>query len=402
MKSVWALGTVAALLIVWAPSAVEAQDRVADAEQAFRSDVHAAAKLTCQSCHAGGAGTAATPTYPPIARTSVPALCAKCHSDAAYMRQFDPQVRVDQYSQYLTSAHGKALAKGETRVATCSDCHGAHGIVRVRDPRSAVAPLNAAKTCAKCHADAERMKAFGKEATAFADWSTSVHATALLKRGDTSAPTCNTCHGSHGATPPGVMQVANVCSQCHVREAELFNASPKKAIFDAMGQAECLVCHGNHGIQPPTDALIGLDEKAACATCHDAASNGAKTIVAFREGLDGISTRLETASAIVGRAEHAGMLVDDAHRSLQEAREQQIQSRVLVHAFAPAPFAEAAAKGREAVERALHGGESALEELQMRRRGLGVATLFIIGFLITLWWKIRRLSADRGSQTPAG
>ena len=71
--------------------------------------------------------------------------------------------------------------------------------------------------------------------------SSSVHADALLKRGDTSAPTCNTCHGSHGATPPGITEVANVCAQCHVREAQNFSAGPKKAIFDAMGQAECLV-----------------------------------------------------------------------------------------------------------------------------------------------------------------
>jgi predicted CXXCH cytochrome family protein len=348
----------------------------------------------------GTAAAAATP-YPSIPRTAIPALCAKCHSDAAYMRQFDPQVRVDQYSQYLTSAHGKAISKGETRVAVCADCHGAHGMVRVRDPRSPVAPLNAAKTCAHCHADAERMKAFGKEATPFADWSSSVHATALLKRGDTSAPTCNTCHGSHGATPPGVTQVANVCAQCHVREAELFNASPKKAIFDSMGQAECLVCHSNHGIQPPGDALVGLDEKAVCATCHDATTNGAKTIAAFRESLDGISSRLDAAKAIVDRAEQAGMLVDDARRALQETREQQIQSRVLIHTFALSPFAETAAKGRDLADRAYRGGEGVLEELQIRRRGLGVATLFITGFLLTLWRKIRRLRPESGGPNTA-
>ena len=77
---------------------------------------------------------------PPIARTAIAPLCAKCHADAAYMRKFAPQVRVDQYAQYQTSVHGKQMAKGETRVATCSDCHQAHGIVPVRDTRSPVAP----------------------------------------------------------------------------------------------------------------------------------------------------------------------------------------------------------------------------------------------------------------------
>jgi predicted CXXCH cytochrome family protein len=320
-------------------------------------------------------------------------MCAKCHGDAAYMRAFDPRVRIDQFTQYLTSAHGKAMARGEGRAATCSDCHGAHGITRVRDSRSPVAPLNAARTCANCHADPQRMKAVGHEATPFADWSTSVHATALLKRGDTSAPTCNTCHGSHGATPPGVTQVASVCAQCHVREAELFNASPKKAIFDAMGQAECLVCHSNHAIQPPADTMVGLAEPAVCVTCHDAAGSGAQTIVGLREGLDGLATTLERARAVVDQAEHAGMLVDEARVALQEAREQQIQSRVLVHTFAMKPFGEANVRGTEAAARAQRAGEDALAELQMRRRGLAVATLFIVGFLGTLLWKIRRLPA---------
>ena len=209
-------------LTISASSAV-AQTTEATAQQGFKEDVHASAGLTCAACHQG-----APASYAPIVRTAIAPLCAKCHSDPAYMKGFDPQVRVDQYAQYLTSTHGKRMASGETGTATCSDCHGAHGIRRVRDARSSVAPVNVAETCAKCHADPVRMAAFNREPTPFKDWSASVHAAALLKRGDASAPTCSTCHGSHGATPPGVTQVANVCAQCHIREAELFRASPKK------------------------------------------------------------------------------------------------------------------------------------------------------------------------------
>lgn len=266
-------------------------------------------------------------------------------------------------------------------------------MVRASDPRAPVAPLHVAKTCATCHADRVRMAAFGREATPFADWSTSVHATALLKRGDTSAPACSTCHGSHGATPPGVTEVANVCAQCHVREADLFRASPKKAIFDGMGQAECLVCHENHAIHQPADAWVGLEQGAVCATCHDASTKGAQTINGVRLGLDALTRGLASAESVVERARRAGMLVDDARVMLQEAREHQIQARVLVHTFADKPFADVAAKGLEAVQRAERAGEVALEELQYRRRGLAVATLVIIGFLITLGWKIRRLAA---------
>jgi predicted CXXCH cytochrome family protein len=307
------------------------------------------------------------------------------------MRKFDPQVRVDQMSQYLTSAHGRALLKGETRAATCSDCHTAHAVMRVRDPRSPVAPRNVAKTCAQCHADAERMKLFGHDANVFTDWSSSVHAHALLSRGDTSAPTCSTCHGSHGATPPGVTEVANVCAQCHVREAQNFTAGPKKAIFDALGQAECLVCHGNHAIQPPSHTLIGITEGTVCATCHDASGKGVATIRNFRDSSDGLEAALRSAEAVVDRAEHAGMLVDSARLAVQEAHEQRVQSRVAIHTFTDQPFTEIVATGLEAARRAEQAGQSALEELQNRRRGLGIATLLIVGFLVTLWVKIRRL-----------
>jgi predicted CXXCH cytochrome family protein len=367
-------------------TALFAQDRTA-LDAAFKDSVHAAAGLDCASCHRGQLPGG----YTGIPRGSIAAMCASCHADAAYMRKFDPQVRVDQHAQYLTSAHGRAMQKGELRVATCSDCHSSHAVVRVRDSRSPVAPLNAARTCARCHGDAERMGAFGKDATVFTDWSSSVHADALLKRGDTSAPTCNTCHGSHGATPPGITEVANVCAQCHVREAENFKAGPKKEIFDTMGQAECLVCHGNHAIKPPTHAMLGLGEEAVCASCHDAGSNGASTIKQFRDGLDGLTAAMTAATAMVDRAEHAGMLVEDGRLALRDATEQYVQSRVAIHTFRDEPFKGIAAKGRAAAEQAEQAGVAALMELQNRRRGLAVATVLIVGFLITLWVKIRRL-----------
>jgi predicted CXXCH cytochrome family protein len=367
-------------------TALFAQDRTA-LDAAFKDSVHAAAGLSCASCHQEQSAGA----YAAIPRGRIAATCASCHADAAYMRKFDPQVRVDQYAQYLTSAHGRGMQKGELRVATCSDCHSSHAVVRVRDSRSPVAPLNAAKTCAQCHGDAERMTPFGKDAKVFTDWSSSVHAEALLKRGDTSAPTCNTCHGSHGATPPGVTEVANVCAQCHVREADNFKAGPKKAIFDDMGQAECLVCHGNHAIQPPGHAMIGVAEPAVCASCHDASSNGAATIKRFRDGLEGLTSAMSAATTVVDRAEHAGMLVEDGRLALREATEQYVQSRVAIHTFKDEPFQEIASRGRTAAANAEAAGVAALMELQNRRRGLAVATVLIVGFLVTLWVKIRRL-----------
>jgi len=380
-----------AVAAVFANRPVLAQPQIADPQAAFKNDVHATAGLTCASCHVARPGQSPNADIAGPKRTEVAALCGKCHSDAAYMRKFAPQVRIDQLSQYVTSAHGKRMATGDDRAATCSDCHGAHGVARVTDTRSPVAPLNAAKTCARCHADSNRMTPFKRDAAVFTDWSASVHAAALLTRGDTSAPTCNTCHGSHGATPPGVTDVANVCAQCHVREAELFRASPKKEIFDGMGQAECLACHSNHRIEHPADAWIGTNDEAVCSTCHDATTESAKTIAGFKDGLARLNDQIVQAGEVLDRAARAGMLVDDGRAALREAHEGQIQARVSIHAFADKPFAELMSKGIEASDHGRQAGEAALHEIQVRRQGLGVATLLVLAFLAALGLKIRRL-----------
>jgi cytochrome c553 len=39
-------------------------------------------------------------------------------------------------------------------------------------------------------------------------------------RGDLSAPTCSTCHGNHGATPPGVAQTVSRTLNCDQNSRE--------------------------------------------------------------------------------------------------------------------------------------------------------------------------------------
>jgi predicted CXXCH cytochrome family protein len=368
-----------------APPARSTPDQAA---AAFNDDVHAKAGLGCESCH--GQKTSSG-SYAPVARTAIAPMCATCHADASFMRKFAVQVRIDQYAQYQTSVHGRQMANGETRVATCSDCHHSHGIVQVRDTRSPVAPAHVAGTCAACHTDAARMSPFNRSPDVFSDWSKSVHADALLKRGDRSAPTCNTCHGSHGATPPGIDAVANVCAQCHVREAELFKASKKAAVFAEMGQSDCLTCHSNHHIVAPDQTWISLEGEAICATCHDETTPGALVIRSVRKGFDDLQQRMRDAEGVLSRAETAGMLIEDGKLAMHDATEAHVRMRVLVHAFASPPFDEVLEEGLAAADKSRAVGDAAMDELQYRRRGLAVATLLILGFLATLFVKIRQL-----------
>ena len=142
---------------------------------------------------------------------------------------------------------------------------------------------------------------------------------------------------------------------------------------------------------------VGLQESAVCARCHDETSGGARTIVAVRQGLDRLGDQIATAEDTLSRAERAGMLVDDGRGAQREATNNWIHSRVLVLGCAVKPFDEMAGQGFAASARARRVGDDALAELQFRRQGLWLATFLILGFLVTLWWKIRQLPPAESS-----
>lgn len=234
---------------------------------AWAHDVHAAAGLGCESCHGGdpspslakddeAAMTKEKGFHAPPGRLEVAGFCARCHSDAAYMKRFNPQIRVDQLAEYRTSVHGKRNAEGDSIPATCTDCHGAHGIRQVTSPESPVFATNVPATCARCHGDAILMAPYEIPTDQYEAYSASAHAAALLDRGDVAAPACNDCHGNHGAAPPGVESVARVCGHCHGREAVLFGGSFKKPLFEEQEIPECSVCHDHHRILHPTPELF--------------------------------------------------------------------------------------------------------------------------------------------------
>lgn len=323
---------------------------------AFADDVHAEVGLSCHDCHGGdpdprladdmfAAMDDALPVNPYLgvpARTAIPGACGRCHSDPVFMRRYDPGARADQEEQYWTSHHGLALAGGDTAVATCVDCHGAHGIRRPEDPASPVHATRVADTCAGCHADpvhmAGRTLPDGRPLPVdqYARWRQSVHAQALLEREDLSAPTCNDCHGNHGATPPGVGAVAFVCGQCHGREAELFRASPKSegllehgellaaagaegcaachsdpepqaALTDVRSLVECETCHGNHLVVRASVALLSPLPETPCAFCHQ----GVEPPGLEQEPERRRRNYLETEHGLVARAAAEGLEGDD-------------------------------------------------------------------------------------------
>jgi hypothetical protein len=146
----------------------------------FGTDIHSKHGFRCNDCHGGDPNSddleismSASRGFvgkPP--RTTIPKLCARCHSDATVIHKFRPQQRIDQLAQYQTSVHGKRLASGDEAVATCIDCHSVHDIRETKDPQSPTYPLRLPATCARCHASAEHMAKYKISTTQFADYKT--------------------------------------------------------------------------------------------------------------------------------------------------------------------------------------------------------------------------------------
>lgn len=68
--------------------------------------------------------------------------CGRCHGEIA--------------RTYFDTYHGKVSQLGYTKTAKCYDCHGAHDIHKVADPRSHLSRENVVATCQKCHPGATR------------------------------------------------------------------------------------------------------------------------------------------------------------------------------------------------------------------------------------------------------
>jgi predicted CXXCH cytochrome family protein len=375
--------------------------------QDFSTSIHAQKGLTCTNCHGGDAST-----YDPaismgraagftghIERSHIPALCAKCHSDAAYMRGYNPSLRTDQFSQYQTSVHGILLAKGDTHVAVCTDCHTAHTIYPPNDPQSSVYPLNVAQTCAHCHSNAEYMRGYKIPTDQFALYAKSVHHDALVVRGDLSAPTCPTCHGSHGAAPPGVVSVQRICSTCHVFNQQLFDSGPHKDAFALMNLPGCITCHSNHGIAHPNDAMIGTEKGAICVTCHVVGDPGYLAAGTMHAGLVNLDAQIARSDQILTRAENSGVEVGESQLELAEARDDLTKARVTIHSVRVDAVDQNIQAGLQVTQKTWQAGLGALAELKYRRTGLTISLATIMLVLVAIGLLIRRLESKNADAT---
>jgi formate dehydrogenase gamma subunit len=235
---------------------------------------------SCQSCH-GSAHMVLPASDPrsPVSKQHLPDTCSSCHSDPALAAKYMfAEVRpVDAWRQ---SVHGRAIAEGNLKAASCSDCHGTHDILPASDPRSRIWKQNVAATCGRCHAGV------------YQTYASSIHGQAVA-RGVLQAATCTDCHSEHKILAPGnpgsTVYMANVsqeaCSRCHADtqlmagfdlpqdRVPTYEDSYHGLAAREGGQtvANCASCHGVHNIYPSSDPRSTVNRAnlgKTCGQCH--------------------------------------------------------------------------------------------------------------------------------------
>ena len=247
--------------------------------QAIHNGVKAA---TCLDCHTkNGDMTTILPASDPgstINRATIAETCGKCHGDKSVMQGSGISNRP--FLSYRESVHAKAMARGNTSAAVCTDCHNSHDIQPASNAQSSIAKVNIPATCGKCHA------------TEAAEFIQSVHGQAVA-RGVSRAPVCTDCHGIHNIKMPHDQNAATVmtalatdtCAKCHEGVAltqEFGVASGRVSSYEnsyhglasQMGSkvvANCASCHGVHNILPSSDprSMISAGNlQQTCGQCH--------------------------------------------------------------------------------------------------------------------------------------
>jgi cytochrome b subunit of formate dehydrogenase/uncharacterized protein with PIN domain len=258
---------------------------------AFNRSAHK--DLQCVSCHADLARSE-FPHKAPLP----PVNCGACHKE--------------EQKQFSDSLHGKAMERGDNLAPRCRNCHGYHDILPVSNPGSKVSPLNIPYVCGSCHSESSPVQIQREihQDHIIENYSESIHAEGLFKKGLSVSATCVSCHSAHQilahTDPRSSISKGNItgtCLKCHgqiesvhrkVINGELWEKRPqsipvcvdchqphkaRKVFYDqGVADKDCLMCHGKKEITAAGDGrslFVNVDEvkdsmhvKIACAQCH--------------------------------------------------------------------------------------------------------------------------------------
>lgn len=363
----------------------------------YLKSIHWEKGMWCADCHGGDpssldpeismsskAGFKGKPT-----KRELVFLCGNCHADKKRMRQYG--ISTDQLDYYQTSEHGMALfKKNDLNVAGCVDCHGSHKITSVKDPQNMVFPTNLPQTCAVCHSDKKLMEKYGLPSNTLEEYASGVHGKALLEKNDRSAPTCAGCHGNHGAAPPGVTEVGNVCGKCHIYSESYFVKSPHFEAMQKKKMSQCASCHQHHSINYPELSMFDR----VCSNCHDPGSGAYRRGQQIKAMILEANEQIDKAKKLMVRARLKGLDVSQYEPELEQANTDMLQVLPVTHHLILSEVETITNSARTMAGEIAASTHNYLESLRLRKVGLGIVWLFIFFVVVILYVKVKRADKE--------
>ncbi len=260
-----------------------------DAQEEYAGTIHGAAHdmhgvdiaATCTDCHGKHDIFSSDDERSKTYKMNIETTCNNCHVRRDVLEQMGFHGESPMLGYHL-SVHNNLLQDDPYSGApTCTDCHGAHNIYLMTDPRSKFNKLNRSETCGTCH---EKEKE---------EYYLSIHWRAV-EHGHFESPTCNDCHGEHNiASPQDVDATTNrlnlssqVCANCHGNAAMMkrFGLDHRRfesymKTYHGLAQlkgsedaANCTSCHEVHSIRAsnnPESSIHADNLVATCSNCHE-------------------------------------------------------------------------------------------------------------------------------------
>jgi predicted CXXCH cytochrome family protein len=198
------------------------------------------------------------PAFPQDSAKDEIDTCLTCHADDGLTVTFaDGQthpLKVDA-SMFARSVHGGSLK--------CTDCHAGFGEIPHPERHFAsLADFRASfrEACKTCHFDNYTQSLDG------------VHY-AILSKGNTRAPFCADCHGSHAIQKTGTPRAAisRTCARCHQAVSETWAKSVHGTSLGEGARPDtpvCTDCHRSHDIADPRSTAWLLETPELCGKCH--------------------------------------------------------------------------------------------------------------------------------------
>ncbi len=278
----------------------------------------------CTDCHTSHFLLPHTDPRSSISRGNVAKTCQQCHGLIEQVhekvingelwekapKQVPACVECHQPHKARRIFYAEGIADQE-----CLRCHASAGISTRRDgesvslqvePRELHDSIHHNVRCAQCHTGATpgharpcdtvatRVDCSVCHAQPTQDWRAGVHGR-LRERGDTDAPGCADCHGTHGvrghldpASPVFTRNVPQLCAQCHDEGGKAQRRDPSRQrdvvsnyLDSVHGKglvqsglvvtATCADCHTPHRELPPDDqasTVARANIATTCAKCH--------------------------------------------------------------------------------------------------------------------------------------